>query len=529
MWGVWPMARSGFNNRQRAAKPTTAPSAYNGLQRWTQLTSIRRGMIDRFEGYASCTIPKVCLPDGVDQNSQRIQHDWSSVGAQAVNHLTNKLVLALFQPGIPFFRLDPNPKLAKQLAGQGVTDDILRAGLVKGEQEALRILDQKALRPKLNEVCRNLIVTGNMLLDMLDKDNPRVYGIKNYAVKRSISGAAQEILIREKVLWDELEDEVRAVVKQKTGPAAYCEHVRWYQKVHTKWKLTVSVDGVTLGEDFSQEWTEATFALYPVVWDLADEHDYGTGLVEDYAGDFSLLSTLSESEIKAAILASDYRWLSNPSGSTDVGLFKTSETGDVIPGVSGDLSLVAHVGAGNLQAIGLSLDRVINRIGRGFLLGSAATRQAERVTAEEIRMQANELETSLGGVYSRLAIDLQLPIARWLLIMNGTDIAGTDMVPTIVTGFAALSRNAEAQQLGLFLQAVSGLGQTPPEIGGRLKLSSVIATMASAYGISAPDYVYTEEEYQQMQAQAQQAQQEADAQQVAVEAGAQAAAKQGQE
>ena len=508
-----------------ASKGEQSPEAYNGKQRWDQLNSRRSGLMSRFEGYAAVTIPKVCLPDGVDQNTSSIQHDWNSVGAQAVNHLANKITMALFQPGMPFFRLDADNTLRKQMNDAGVTEDQYRGLFVKGEQRALMVMDQLAVRPKLYEAVRSLIVVGNSLMDLSDKDNPRVIGIKHYAVKRSISGKVQEILHKERVLWNELDEKAQAVVDQRRGEDGYVDYVRWFKKNGKKWTQTVSVDGIWLGDTFNHTWNEDNFPIYALTWDLADEHDYGTGLVEDYAGDFGTLSTLSEAEIKAAILISDYRWLANPAGVGDIEEFKRSTTGDVIPGVATDLALIAHVSSNALQQLDFSIERIINRIGRAFLLGSAATRDAERVTAEEIRMQANELETSLGGVYSRLAVDMQLPLAVWLLKQIDVSIAGTNLIPTIVTGLAALSRNAEAQQLGLFLQALSGVAQVPPDILGRLKLSAVISTLASAYGISPDEYVIPEEEYAQQQQAAQQQQQEAIARQEAAKAGAQAMAK----
>ena len=51
--------------------------------RWTQLNGTRQGLITRCEGYSGLTIRKLCLPDGYDQNSSDLQHDWQSVGAQA--------------------------------------------------------------------------------------------------------------------------------------------------------------------------------------------------------------------------------------------------------------------------------------------------------------------------------------------------------------------------------------------------------------------------------------------------------------
>ncbi|WP_416142518.1 portal protein [Escherichia coli] len=46
---------------------------------------------------------------------------------------------------------------------------------------------------------------------------------------------------------------------------------------------------------------------------------------------------------------------------------------------------------------------------------SAVQRTGERVTAEEIRYVASELEDTLGGVYSILSQELQLPLVRVLL------------------------------------------------------------------------------------------------------------------
>lgn len=497
------MKRSQGQGRHPAARGL--PTA---RQRWNQLDQKRKGMLYRFEEYASVTIPKVCLPDHVDQFNASIQHDWTSVGAQAVNHITNRIVLNLFRPGMPFFRLDPDRKMREQLLTAGVTEEDLRASLVSGEQDAMRVMDQKAIRPKLNEVVKNLVVVGNVLLDLTEKAAPRVFGIKKYVVKRSVTGAVIEIIIRERVLYNELDAEVQPFVPNRSSDdheSSYVEYFRRYRKVGKKWEYTQSVEDTQLPPEFSKTYTDESLPVYPLAWDLADEHDYGSGLVEDYAGDFGTLSTLSESEIKAAILASDYRWLANPAGVGDINDVKNSVTGDVIAGAKDDLSLVSLVDGRGIQAVSASADKIIRRIGQAFLLGSAVTRDAERVTAEEIRMQAMELETSLGGVYSRLAVDLQLPIAVWLLRQIDVSIQGTQLVPTIVTGLAALSRNAEAQQLGLFLGSLGQLATLPDPVLARLKISSVISVMASAHGITPDKFVKPEQQVQQEQAAAQNA------------------------
>jgi hypothetical protein len=510
------------NNRQ----PTQAERAPKGaLARWKELDQQRKGFLLRVENYAAVTIPKVCLPDGVNQSTESIQHDWQSVGAQAVNHLLNKLMLAMFSPSQPFFRLDPDKDLSKKLAAQGITDADLRTALVGGEQNAIKVLDQKGIRPKLYESLKHLIIAGNVLFDRSNSDAIRVMGLKRYVVKRSVSGRPIEILIHERVLFDELEDDVQAAVGAKAHDTEV-DFIRWYKWTNKQWSLTQHVDQTDLGPEFSKDWTdEDKFPIHPLVWDLADEHDYGTGLVEDYAGDFGTLSTLSEAEVKAAILSSDYRWLANPAGITDIAQFKNSQTGDVLAGKKDDLTLVSLVNGGALEQLGKAAEKYIRRIGMAFLLGTAVTRDAERVTAEEIRMQATELETALGGVYSRLSVDLQLPLVRWLLDQTKIDISGTSLVPTITTGLAALSRAADAQALVMFLQDLGGVATMPDAVQIRLQLSAVMATLAAARGIDSNKYIKPEQQVQQELAQQQQQQQQAVAQQEVAKAGAQALAQ----
>lgn len=514
------------NQKQRPARaPLTA------LARWQHLDTKRRGFLRRLENYAAVTIPKVCLPDGINQESESIQHDWQSIGAQAVNHLLNKLMLAMFSPSRPFFRLDPEPEFMANLSKQGITEAQLREALVGGEQRAIRILDQRAVRPKLYETLRHLIITGNVLLDLMDKENPRVMGIKRYVVKRSVTGRLVEFMTHERVLFDELEDDAKAAVPAMQ-PDSEVDFIRWFKwsGATKKWRMTQHVGQHDLpDDDFAHEWSEDEFPVHVLVWDLADEHNYGTGLVEDYAGDFGTLSTLSEAEVKAALLASDYRWLANPGGITDIEDFKKSQTGDVLAGRKEDLSLVSLVGQGALEQVGKAAEKYIRRIGMAFLLGSAVTRDAERVTAEEIRMQAQELETALGGVYSRLAVDLQLPLVRWLLKATGIQIGGTKLQPTIVTGLAALSRNAEATQLTLWLQDLAGAATLPEPVLIRLNWQEYMGTTAAARGITPSKYVRPEEQVQADIKRQQDAAAAANAQQEVIKAGAQAAARQPQE
>lgn len=487
---------------------TTPAKSGTGYARWKQLDADRNQLLHRLERYASVTIPKVLLPEDINPNTESIQHDWQSLGAQATNHLANKLMLALFSPGRPFFRLDPSKKLKQQMAELQVPEEQLRTALVGGEQEALRILDQKAIRPKLNQVFKHLIVLGNVLLDLSDDNEARVFGLRRYCVKRSCTGKVQEIVICERVKFDELEPDVQSGVQKSAD--AVVHYIRWYKRSGKRWKLTQWIDSHYLpGKDGA--WDEDQFRLFPLTWDLADEHDYGTGHVEDYSGDFSALSVFSETEIKAALLASEYRWLADPNGITDVQDFRKSQNGDVLPGRKDDLALIHMTGTGALNEIRQTAEVVTRRIGQAFLLGSAVTRSAERVTAEEIRMQAQELESSLGGVYSRLAVDLQLPLAGWLLQQIDVDIGGTELVPTIVTGLDALSRGADSSSLAQFLSDFGSVTQLPPQALAYLNIREVMSVLAAGRGLDPSKFLKSEDQVAQEQQAAQEAALEAEA------------------
>lgn len=491
--------------------------------RWSQLDGKRRGFIHRCEQYAALTLPKLCTPTGYNQNSQELTHDYQSVGAQAVNHLANKLMLALFAPSRPFFRLDPTDKMRKELETAGLTEEALAVSLAQAEGKAIKALDRMAMRPKLYEAVKNLIVLGNVLLE-LQKDTARVIGIKRYCTRRSASGKLLELIIMDTVEFNELADNVREECqRQGLRPALDGEvkHFRWIKLLPSgDYAMTQHVDEIQLSKDFNGKWPEAKMPFRVLTWDLGDDAHYGTGLVEDYKGDFAGLSMLSTAQIQAAILSSEFRWLVNPAGQTKPEDFRDSENGAAIPGVQGDVSLVQSGKAADLQVIQAVSNDYVNRIGRGFLLGSAVTRDAERVTAEEIRMQAQELETSLGGAYSRLAVDFQMPMAYWLMAIIKMNIHGTDVEPSIVTGMDALSRGGDLENMKLFLADCAALGNVNPLVLGRMKIDSIITGFATARRINPGQYVKSEAEVQQEMAQ----QQAAAQQQQAAEAGAKAGA-----
>ena len=74
--------------------------------RWQKLDAKRQGLLTRCERYAALTLPSVCPEDGYDEGTDELSQSLNSIGAQAVNSLTNKMMLAMFAPSRPFMKFD---------------------------------------------------------------------------------------------------------------------------------------------------------------------------------------------------------------------------------------------------------------------------------------------------------------------------------------------------------------------------------------------------------------------------------------
>lgn len=461
--------------------------ATSASSRWGQFTLST--LISRIERYAALTIPKVCLPNGITIENTEQSHDYQSIGAQAVNHVVNKLMLALFAPSRPFIKLDAGKKIATQAASAQITTGELNDVLAEAERNAVRELDKRAQRPKLYQVLRHLVVAGNVLL-VLGKESMRVMGIKYFRIKRDIEGNMTELVIREEVEFDELEAKVQLLLAAQYQPDTKVEFYRWIKRApEGHFTMTQWVNDAVLPEEYNGKWSAEDCPYLVLTWDLADEANYGTGLVEEYIGDLEAISVLAEGVVDGAVLGCEMRWMVNPSGITSVEDMKSSNNGDYIPGLPADVAATSGLNSPAIETASNIADKYEKRIARGFLMGSAMVRDAERVTQEEIRLTANELETAYGGVYSTLAASLQLPVARWLFKAVGMPLKGDDFKVTIVTGLDALSRNGDLENFRMAMGDLATIEATPPSLQEKLNYDEIVSFIGQGRGIALNKFI----------------------------------------
>ena len=135
-------------------------------------------------------------------------------------------------------------------------------------------------------------------------------------------------------------------------------------------------------------------------------------------------------------------------------------------------------------------------------------RNAERVTAEEVRLTQLELEQSLGGLFSLLTVEFLVPyLNRTLLILqrsNQIPRLPKDVVrPKIVAGINSLGRGQDNESLTRFIATIAQtLG--PEALVKFIDPSEAIKRLAAAQGIDVLNLVRTAEQLDQMKAMAQQ-------------------------
>jgi len=247
----------------------------------------------------------------------------------------------------------------------------------------------------------------------------------------------------------------------------------------------------------------------PLRFTRIDGEHYGRGFIEEYLGDLRSLESLTQAIVEGSAAAAKMLFLVNPNGTTRQRVLAESANGAIVQGNADDVSVLQVNKFNDFRVAYDVIGMLKERLSASFLMNSAVQRDAERVTAEEIRFMAQELEDVLGGVYSILSQEFQLPLVNRVMDKMQKKrrlpkIPKKLVKPTIVTGLEALGRGHDLNKLDMFVQgAVQLLG---PEFPTYVNMSDYLKRRATSIGIDTEGLVRTEEEIQLEKQQAMQAQ-----------------------
>ncbi len=485
--------------------------------RYNQLQNLRDPYLRRAEDYATWTLPYLYIgvdEQGGDTGSSDSEQSWTSVGARAVNHLSNKYMLAMFPAGRPFFRQDVSEKTMMEIMqATGETKTNIEFAFGQMEREAaIKQFERNRSRTAILEALKHLIISGNALLYIPKEGNIQAYSLADYVVLRDPSGDVIEIITKDRKDISTLEPELREVLrkesgKEEKGEAPELETTDLYTRIRFKegrYYVHQALDKFAVeGESWIKK---ENLRWIPLRWNSIRKEHYGRGLVEDNKGNFHAANMISMALAEGVIAASDLKFLVDPNSGIDIDELTNSPTGTYHYGEEGSVRMVDTTNSSVWQFLQSRLEHYEREIGMTFLLNSAATRDAERVTAQEIRIQAHELETSHGGVYSTLAVDLQLPYANFLLQQIDANIAGQAIEPMIVTGLEALGRQADLESLQLWLQDLALLKELPDDFLAQFDARAYMAFSATSRGVEYTKFLKPVEQQQEEAALAQQQQ-----------------------
>lgn len=468
---------------------------------WGRLDSMRAGVLETARDCAKLTIPALLPPEGHTDNDP-LPTPYQSLGARGVNNVASRLLLTLIPPGMSMMKLQVAPAVALQLKQEKRLDAVNNA-LAEIERLVTDKIETSQVRPPMFETFKHLVVTGNVMLRMTKK-GLRMFRMDQYVITRDPDGNPLRAIVKQSVAASTLSPAVCAACKvdvTKKEPVDVYTVIEWdggrvkdYQQINGE---LVPGSQSDVPADKS-EWL-------PLRWTNVPGQSWGRGLVEEYLGDLRSLEGISESIVQFAAAAAKIVFLVHPNSQTNFRDITNAESGDAVQGREEDVKVLQMEKYADFQVANATAEKLELRLSHAFLLRSGTIRDAERVTAEEIRDTAQELEDVLGGVYTVLGHEFQLPFVRKFMdqMREARELPALPervVQPVIVTGFEALGRNHAVNRVRGW---IADLRQNAPEAMAAIKPDKLARRLGAGWGVDNLDeLIMTPEE---MEAQRQQA------------------------
>lgn len=500
----------------------------------------RQSVLDRCRTAAALSKPWVLPPEGHTEDS-RLPENYQSIGSRGITNLEGKILLALYPPETPWFKLqlaaqiryDPTiPDEDKQEVEQALylqeltILSVLESASLRGTQRGSRTGFRSRKRAALTQV----LVTGDVLEQLTDDYRLKVFRRDQYVTKRDSSGDVLYHIVKEQIDPLSLTDEQLGRADLDRGELQEKPVMDRVTPIYTRtewqpqskvWKVEQEVNGHLVNES-----EEKVSQFFSTPFELAGGEDYGRGFMEQNLGDFRSLDELELRRLDLLALASKALVAIDEGSSTrDRDIAKPS--GSVIRcrvknGVPEDVAMLSFAQVREFSMLTEGIRDKTENLGKAMLLETSAVRDSERTTAFEVsRMTIRELEGALGGLYAPMAENQQVPLLRRAIHQMKRDkiilpLPEEHVDIMALTGLAALSRAAKAQNLMEFTDVVAKIGDTAL---AKINTDVLVDVMARYKGIDEPGLVKSAEQMQQEQQAAMAAQAQMAAAEKAIDVG----------
>ena len=479
---------------------STSPKG-EAARRYAALVSKRTGFVQRGHRCSKFSIPAL-FPEAKNDVSLDTPHQ--SLIARGVNNLASKLMMTLLPPNMSFFKLDVDES---RLSDEERDDKELRAeidkGLGKVERAFLRETAAWSDRVGLFEGLEHLLVVGNVLVYLNPEGGIKCHYLDSYVIERDGNELPCEIVIKEQVNEYDIPEQTLSALKEagdkensEDDPLKSYDMYTYLGREKNKWRVHQEIKGIVV------HGSKGTYPLDACPWIplrlfKASDSAYGRGYVEKFFGDIKSLDGLSQAILEGSTAAAKVIWMLAPSSTTSEEDLADAPNMGFVVGKREDVQALQLEKQADFRVAQEHAASIKQDLERAFILHSAVQRRGERVTAEEIKKMIEDLETTLGGVYSLLALEFQLPYARCRLKqLQGKkripELPRKIVKPIIITGVTALGRNSDKEKI---LELLKSLQETlGPEGIKYFDLKAIVVRLCTAIGVDVDGILTSDEE-----------------------------------
>jgi len=434
---------------------------------YAQLEELREPFLDRARDSAEFTIPSL-IPREAHTRTAKLYTPYQGIGARGTNNLASKLLLALLPPNTPFFRLAIDEFTMAEIAGQGGMKGEFEKALGSLERVVMNEMEVNNFRTTIFEALKHLIVAGNCLLYITPEMSMKVYHINRYVIKRDATGKVLKIITKDTVSPNSAPPSVIEKLKGELT-SSYENTIDIYTCVkrsedNKKWLVHQECGDEILPESYGTYPLDKS-PFIPLRYTSIDNEDWGRGFIEEYIGDLRSLESLYRAVVEGSAASSKVLFLVKPNGSTRLKTLSESPNGAIREGNAEDVTTLQVNKGADFNIAFQTMRMIQDRLQFAFMLNTSVQRDAERVTAKEIEYVSQELDDSLGGLYSLLSQELQLPLINRLMHQMEKKkklptLPKGQVRPKIVTGLEALGRSTDLQRLNTFVQQIAPFGES---------------------------------------------------------------------
>ena len=420
---------------------------------YSEIESDRNQYENRAKKIAELTLPYVIREDSDSGTTAMVDSTSQSYGGRLVNTLKAKMGMALLPPSTSSFKYVPKPEELAALT-EGSQDnkakvyELLSANIATVNAE----IELQQIRTSLFEIITQLLIVGSVLVEKKPKKGVSIHPLQSFVVTLNEQGMPVQMCFVESL--KRLPEGIEVAEEQDE------------YKLYTMATLSTEDESWIVKQEINQEIVgdEQTYKDYDALpfrylgwtWLVGDQ--FHRPYAEDYYQDLNQLDKLARLLTDGAIISAKMLLFVNERGGrTRKDDVADSKNGDVVDGVADDVTALQVQKNFDFQ---MPMEREQNlkkELASAFLMNESVTRDAERVTAQEIQFMAKELESSsLSGIYSKLSLLWSKWIVKQVMVELGIKFEVIEV--EILTGLDALGRSQEAQSLDALVQRAEALG-----------------------------------------------------------------------